>query len=234
MSLGWRGVVAVALGVVVTAGCGGGGGGGDDPLAGGPTTTRPAADGATARTIVLQQVDMPAGWRGSAHGEDQAERDRARRLSNCIGRPDPETYRAAIVYGPDLTMGQSQVSTSSTVLKTVDDAKADLAALRGPKFNGCVVTAFTEVLGGQVQGGKVQDVAAEALPVADFGDGSVAVRLSANLVYTDRTDKLFADLVYISKNRATVSATFFSFGQPFPGTLEESLVSRMGHRVAAA
>jgi hypothetical protein len=236
MSVGWRGVVA-AVCLVATAGCGGGGGGGDDddPLAGGPTTTRPTTDDGTARTIVLQQADMPAGWRGTAHAEDPGERDRARRLSNCIGRPDPETYRSAIVYGPDLTMGQAQVSTSATVLRTVDDARADLAAVRGPRFNGCLASAFTDVLAGQVQaGGKLQDVAAEPLAVADFGDGSVAVRLSANLVLPDRTDRLFADLVYVSKDRATVSATFFSFGQPFPGTLEESLVSRMGHRVAAA
>lgn len=226
--------VVAALALAVAAGCGGGGGGGD-PLAGGPTTTRPTTDDGTARTIVLREADLPTGWRATAHAEDQGERDRARQLSICIGRPDPESYRTTILYGPDLTMGQTQVSTSSTVLKTVDDARADLDAIRGPKFNDCVVTAFADVLTAQVQsGGKVQDVAVEPLAVAPFGDGSVAVRLSANIVRPDRTDKVFADLVYISKDRATVSATFFSFGQPFPGTLEESLVSRMGHRVAAA
>lgn len=67
-----------------------------------------------------------------------------------------------------------------------------------------------------------------------FGDGAVGLRLTADLVYPDRTDHLFADLVYITKDRATVSATFFSFAQPFRPPLEQSLVSHMGNRVATA
>ena len=80
----------------------------------------------------------------------------------------------------------------------------------------------------------MENVATEPLQVESFGDGSVGIRLTADLVYPDRTDRLFADLVYISKDRTTVSATFFSFVQPFPDQLKESLVSRMGHRIAAS
>ncbi len=78
----------------------------------------------------------------------------------------------------------------------------------------------------------MENVASEPLPVENFGDGSVGIRLTAELVYPDRTDHLFADLVYMSKDRTTVSATFFAFAQPFPAQLEASLVSRMGHRLA--
>ena len=131
-------------------------------------------------------------------------------------------------------MGRSQVSSISTVLKTVDDAKADLASVMSPKYPDCVGAALRQDLQRQAADAKVDLIGAENLPVESFGDGSVGLRLTANLVYADHTDKLFADLVYISKDRATVSATFFSFTQPFPGTLEQSLVSRLGHRVAAA
>lgn len=215
------------------AACGGGGGGTDDPVGPAPAGGQ-AGDTATARTIVLQQADMPAGWRGAAHSETQLEKDRARDLSLCLGRPDPETYRSAIVYGPDLSSGQTQVSSIATVLNTVDDAHADLTAVRGPKYGPCLITSFTDDLKRQAPDARVEGVASAPLPVESFGDGSVGIRLTADLVYADHTDHLFADLIYISKDRATVSATFFSFAQPFPAALEQSSVSRMGNRIATA
>ncbi len=227
----WRSVVTVLA--LSLAACGGGGGESDDAVGPAPATGK-AADEAVARTIVLQQADMPAGWRGAPHSEDPRERDRARELARCLGRPDPEGARSAIAYGADLSMGQMQVSSIATVVGTVEDAKADLEAVRGPKYGECVVAALRDSLRQQAGDARVEDVAAEPLPVEEFGDGSVGVRLTANLVYPDRTDKLFVDLVYISKDRATVSATFFSFHQPFPATLEQSLVSRMGNRIETA
>ncbi len=229
----WRTVVTMVAVVVALAGCGGGGGVDEDAVGPSPATGQ-EADTAMARTIVLQQSDMPAGWRGVPHSENPLERERSRQLSLCLGRPEPAGTRRAIVYGPDLSMGQTQVSSISTVLNTPEDAKADLEAVRGPRYGPCLITAFTEDLRRQAPDASVENVAAEPLSVESFGDGSVGVRLTANLVYPDRTERLFADLVYISKNRATVSATFFSFGEPFPAGLEQSLVSRMGNRIATA
>lgn len=228
----WRLVVTVLA--LVLAACGGGGGGSEDDAVGPAPATGRAGDTARARTIVLEQADMPAGWRGAAHSESPLEKERGRTLSLCLGRPDPDTFRSTIVYGPDLSMGQQQVSSIATVLNTVEDARADLAAVRGPKYGECLVTSFGDDLRRQAPDARVEKVASEPLPVESFGDGSVGIRLTADLVYPDRTDHLFADLVYISKDRSTVSATFFSFTQPFPATLEQSLVSRMGNRVATS
>ena len=207
MRFRWRSVVVV-LALALTA-CGGGGGGGDDAVGPDPATGK-AADVGVARTIVLQQSDMPTGWKAAAHSEDPVERARARDLSLCLGRPDPEGFRSAIIYGPDMSMGQTQVSSIATVLNTVDDAHADLDAVRGPKYVGFLVTAFRDDLQRQAPTARVENVASEPLAVETFGDGSVGIRLTADLVYADHTDHLFADLVYISKDRATVSATFFS------------------------
>lgn len=227
----WRLVVTVLVLSVLTA-CGGGGGD-DDALGPGPATGQ-AGDQARARTIVLQQADMPAGWRGVAHTETPLEIERSRTISLCLGRPDPETFRSTRVYGPDLTLGQNQVSSIATVLNTVEDAKADLTAVRGPKYGQCLIPVFRDDLRRQAADARVENVATEPLEAESFGDGTVGIRLTADLVYPDRTDKLFADLVYISKDRTTVSATFFSFGQPFPAQLREALVSRMGHRIVAS
>src|SRR5215213_8968682 len=99
----WRSVVTVlALSMLA---CGGGGGGSsDEDAVGEAPATGKAADTARARTIVLEQADMPAGWRGAAHTETTLETERARSISVCLGRPDPETFRTTRVYGPDLTM----------------------------------------------------------------------------------------------------------------------------------
>ena len=221
-------ILALALGA-----CGGGGGTDDDAVGPAPITGQ-AGDSARARTVVLQDEDMPAGWRGAAHTETAVEVERSRSISVCLGRGDPDSYRTARVYGPDLSMGRTQVSSIATVLKTVEDAKADLAALRGPRYGECLVPAFRDDLRRQAADARVENVASEPLPVESFGDGSIGIRLTADLVYSDRTDKLFADLVYITKDRTTVSATFFSFVQPFPAQLEQALVSRMGNRIATA
>lgn len=229
----WRLVVTVLVLAMAAAACGGGGGDDEDAVGLGPATGK-AADTARARTIVLEQADMPAGWRGAAHTETTLEIERARDISLCLGRPDPDTFRSARAYGPDLMMGQSQVSSIATVLNTVEDAKADLAAVRGPKYGQCLIPAFRNDLARQATDAKVENVATEPLTVENFGDGSVGLRLKADLVYADRTDQLFADLVYISKDRSTVSATFFSFNQPFPAQLRDALVARMGNRIATA
>lgn len=225
---------SVVAGLALSLAACGGGGTGVRELEPAPETGGSVADTATARTIVLEQADMPPGWRAPVHTEDPNERARARQISACLGRPDPETTRTAIVYGPDLSMEQTQVSSIATVLNTVEEARAGLAAVRGPKYGECVLTAFKEDIQRQVPEAAVQDAAAEPLPVEAFGDASVGIRLTANLVYPDRTDKLFADLVYITKDRATVSITFFSFNQAFSPALEQSLISRVGHRIATA
>ena len=224
-------VVTVLL--LSLAACGGGSGVDEDAVGPAPVTGIPG-DIARANSIVLQQADLPTGWRGAAHSTTPAEQERSRQLSICLGRPDPETFRSAIVYGQDLSMGQMQVSSIATVLNTADDAKADLAAIRGPKYGPCLVASFRNDLQRQAGDARVEAVAFEPLAVEAFGDASVGIRLTANLVYPDRTENLFADLVYITKDRSTVSATFFSFTQPFPAALEQSLVSRMGNRIATA
>ncbi|HEX2064337.1 MAG TPA: hypothetical protein VHE80_07935, partial [Acidimicrobiales bacterium] len=216
----WRSMMAGL--VLVTAVACGGGGTEEDAVGPAPVTGQ-AGDQATARTIVLQQADMPSGWRGTPHTETPEEQARARAFSLCLGRSDPTPTRSATVYGPDLSNGQIQVSSVATVLKTVEDAKADLDAVRGPKYGDCVATALREDLRRQAPDARIEDVAVEPLPVEQFGDGSVGVRLTASLVYPDRTEKLFADVVYMSKDRATASATFSSFAQPFPATLQQSM-----------
>jgi hypothetical protein len=231
MVLRWRLVVPVL--VLALAGCGGGGGVDEDAVGPAPATGI-AGDIAKANTIVLQQADLPAGWRAADHSTNPLDQERGRQLSICIGRPDPETFRSAIVFGPDLSMGQMQVSSIATVLNTVDDARADLAAIRGPKYGPCVETSFRDDLRRQAGDARVEAVASEPLAVETFGDGTVGLRLTADLVYPDRTDHLFADFIYMTKDRATVSATFFSFNQPFPATLEQSLLSRMGNRIATS
>ena len=227
----WRWVVPVVA--LLVGACGGGGSSGD-PVGPPPAAAGAAGDAGTARTVVLQQADMPSGWNGAAHTETATERARSAQVNSCLGRPDPTSYRSAIVYGPDFTMAPLQVSTVATVLNTPQDAKADLDSVRGAKYGDCVFAAFRQDLQDQAPTARVDTVAIEALPVENFGDGSVGIRLTANLVYPDHTDRIYADLIYISKNRATVSATFFSFAQPFPATLEQSLVSRIGNRIATA
>jgi hypothetical protein len=231
----WRSLVTLLVLVLGMAACGGGGGGGgeDDAVGPAPATGR-AADTARARTIVLEQADMPAGWRGVTHTETTLETERFRTIALCLGRPDPDTFRSARVYGPDLTLGQTQVSSIATLLNTVEDAAAERAAISGPKYGPCLVPAFRDDLRRQAGDARVENVAFEPLAVESFGDGSFGIRLTAELVYPDRTDKLFADLVYITKDRTTVSATFFSFTQPFPAQLEQALVSRMGNRIATS
>ena len=90
MVLRWRLVVTVLVLAMAPAACGGGGSGVSEDAVGPSPATGQEADMATARTIVLQQADMPAGWRSVAHSESPLEKERARQLSRCLGRPEPD------------------------------------------------------------------------------------------------------------------------------------------------
>src|SRR5436305_304873 len=160
----WRWVIPVVAVLVVAGACGGGGGGGD-PVGAPPSSAAGAGggagaggDAASARTVVLQQADMPSGWRGVPHTEDDAERARTAAISACLGRPDPVTYRSAIVYSPDFSVGQTQVSAIATVLTTLQDAKADLDAIRGPKYGDCVAASFRDELQPQAPTAQIQNL----------------------------------------------------------------------------
>jgi len=117
--------MVAGLALVLTA-CGGGGSGGGsaDPVGAAPRTGR-ATDTGAARTIVLQQADLPAPWRGAAHSEDPSEKERARQIATCLGRPDPETTRSAIVYGSDLTLDQARAHLFATAALHALDRGAD-------------------------------------------------------------------------------------------------------------
>lgn len=199
------------------------------------------ADAEKAHSLVLQQSEFPPGWTSSPHKESASGQETGKQLSACVGRPDSATYETADVHGPDFEMGTGtsalKVESDATYVKTRADAEADFAALSGPKLPGCFKDLFGKTLEGDAatQGVSLKSSAFDAQPVAQqYGDGTVRYRLTATLQGPRGEATIYLDLVAMFKDRAEVDAIFSTFGQPFPAELEDSLVSALGNKLAAA
>jgi len=196
------------------------------------TTASPDADLATAKKLVLTSTDFPSGWTGKADDQTKSPEDKAdsKALSDCIGASGPEAETAKW-NGDDFTMDQYQVSSSVNLVTDKAVFKKDVAAISGPKLQTCVKDVFTKVLTKAI-GAEPTSLDVTPFEVKKYGDVTKGLRMKVD-TGTGATDTVYVDLVLMGKNRAEVTATVLSVGQPIDPTLETSLLAKIGSRVNA-
>jgi hypothetical protein len=228
--------------VLLLAACGGGTK--QQPAAGGATTTTAAstattgvsvaADKATARALLLRLSDLPDGWRATQHRQDAFDKSANEQLAACVGRPSPETYTTVDLFSPDFSMGNAGVFSEAELVKTADDFKADAAAVRGPRFASCVKRILAKFAPRLASGASVQSIVIQPLPVASYGQFSMAYRARITLTGQGQTLRLYDDEVFLGKGRVELSASFSDVGRPFDPGLRRALLAKLGARLASA
>lgn len=200
---------------------------------GGADEATPAADRAAARKAVLKAADFPSGWKSNPHEKLPGEDELVAEVAKCLGIPPPSTRATAVVRSPDFSSGFATTASSViTFVETDDRAAADAAAFAGEKFPSCVEPGMAE---------QVRDVAPEGASVdgvkivkrsfPSLGDRTAAYRFSATLHIGEIPVTVNIDLVHVFKDRAEVSLTFVSPGQPFPEDLARSLAAKVVARL---
>jgi hypothetical protein len=222
-------VVALALALVA---CGGGKAKPSGRASSSPTLSLEEADRAVAQTLVLQQADLPAGWTAAPHQKSPDEDAAATQLAACVGAPPPDTSTSADVDGPDLSLGDSSVNSSASFDRTLELARADLAALRSPKLSDCVKDFAVQAIRDALGRTALQSVQFDARQATQYGDATLGFRFIATIKVESRSITVFQDLFFLIKGRAGVSAAFSNVGAPFDQALETSLLATLGSRLA--
>ncbi|MCA1844308.1 MAG: hypothetical protein LC792_14190 [Actinobacteria bacterium] len=218
-------LAAAAAGAVlllVASGCGGGSGSSS------PSTS--AVDDQTlANGANLRLSDLPAEWKSSplAAGSQAASEESDRAFADCMGRPPPETIRTARADSEDFSAQETRRASSNVqVVRTVEIARDDFTALRTDKALECRKAQIDAEFRRQVPD-AVPQTTIERLDLPQFGDQSVAFRVTAVGLNQGQEIRTYIDLTFVQKGRAELSAGFINRSAPFPSDLEKSLVQRM-------
>jgi hypothetical protein len=226
MKHGSRTVAAVAV-LAVAAGCGGGGGG----KAGGGSTTLATVvdDQALAQRANLRLSDFPTEWKSQplAPGSEAASEASDRAFASCMGRPPPEEVRTARADSEDFSAEETRRASSNVqVVRTVDIARDDFTAQRTDKALECRKAQIDAEFQRQVPD-AVPKTTIERLDLPQFGDQTVAFRVTAVGVVQGQQVQTYIDLAFVQKGRAELSGGFINRSTPFPADLEKTLLQRM-------
>ncbi len=188
---------------------------------------------ATAKKLVLTSTDFPPGWTAKPADQTQSPEDKAdsKELSDCVGTSGPEAEKARW-NGDEFTMDQYQVSSEANLVTDKALYKKDIAAIKSPKLQTCVKDVFGKVLTKAI-GTEPTSLDVTPFAVKKYGDVTTGLRMKVG-TGTGATDTVYVDLVLMGKNRAEVTTTVFSVGQPIDPALENSLLAKIGSRVNAA
>jgi hypothetical protein len=202
-----------------------------------PLANPKAADDAKAQSLVLRQADLPGTWTATPHEKSADSQAQSAQLAACLGLPDPLTTETADVDSPDFSMGADPnkitVESNADLLQTADQAKADFAAFGGPALETCLKTLFGQIIQSGISARNVSlaSVTYDRLPVKNYADATIGLRLSATLVGPSGRATLYQDLILMRKDRAEVTLVFASSGDAPPAELEQAVIDTAGTRL---
>jgi hypothetical protein len=206
-------------------GCGGGGGGSSSPT--GPVTTIVVDDQALAQRANLKLADFPPEWKSAPPAPANDEADNA--LADCMGRPRPDQTRTATADSQDFSAAETRRASSTVqVVRTVEIAQGDFAALHGERAAPClkqqIDAEFTRQLPPDA---PAQATTIERVDLPQFGEETVVYRVQATAMTQGQQVRTYIDLAFVRMGRSELSAAFLNRSTPFPADLQRTLLQRM-------
>jgi len=133
-----------------------------------PTPTAAAATAATLaqlKTIVVQRVDLPAGWTGAPYQSDPSDAAFDAEFDSCLGVRNTDPDKSAEADSDDFSEGDATISSSATSYRSAADVASDTAALRSPKLNGCFQTELRKDVASSLPGGAtIEGITLKVVP----------------------------------------------------------------------
>lgn len=217
--------------LTLLAACGAGADGAGDGSV--TATTGRATDQERAERVNLRLADFPPEWRMTPVPPETAAAAEAngRTVAECLGRPPPEDIRDAIARSPDFSAAETRRATSSVaVMRTVEVAEADFAALRSDRGPPCHQAQVLAEFRRQRPEAAPPVVKTEPVDVPRLGDDTVAFRTTAAFAGEGAAVRTVIDEVFVRKGRTVIAAAFVNAGSAFPAALEQTLLQRMADR----
>jgi hypothetical protein len=243
-------VGAVVL-LSVLAGCSSSESGTASPASGGASAGSSAADSSgTAETppsadalqsAVLQDEDLPAGWRGTAYdpsSDDDDDDDGTAALLKCIGAEDNSADEVEEAHSPDFSSEEgSSISSSATSFRSQEAIEADVAVFSDPAAPGCFAEQMSTGLAdsGLPAGTTVGEPQISFTAGSGGGPSNVVASATGTIPVTVSGQQItfYLDVAFITGRLTEASVEFFGVGAPVPADLQSSLVAAVADRVDA-
>jgi hypothetical protein len=185
-----------------------------------------SGDQAVADATVFVLDDFPVGWRQEpAPAEDPVDQQMRDALAGCLGvevtdiEPDHPSADSPRFVGPD----DSQVSNSTTVAPSVEEAERLFDVMTSDEVPGCYAQAIQSAVDAGMatpSGPAAQDVSFGQPTVSPtsfpaMGDESVALHLLLPIITQGQTVDVHTDVVLVRIGRTLVSTDFQTTFSPY-------------------
>jgi hypothetical protein len=205
------------------------------------TVAKNVSDKATARTIALRLSDFPSGWTSTPHRESSSEgKNIDRQLSECLGLPaDKLIPDSQSADSPDFQTGkrldEQEVQNSIGIASEADVAKA-FDVLGSDKLPQCFRDAIETSLKQQqgLENATVGTPKIEPLSVGDFGEKTIAYRITINVEVQGIALDVYVDFVLIKVGRVGIFLSTQTLSNPFDDDLRTQLLNAVVDRAKAA
>jgi hypothetical protein len=247
----WRRTFAstVAGLALVASACGGGGG--TSTTAKSTTTTAQdiSADTAAAAAAVLQLADLPTGWEGTPHTEDDSGPDINGELADCVGVSRTlltTTDNPTNADSPDFSEAESGATAQNSIgfVSTVAKARQALAVFARTELPDCLATVMEKTLADQLAnpdpgeppatGLTFGTISVKRMSFPNVADETSALRVTIPISVETTTIEQYMDFVVMRVGRAGVTLTLAQAMTPFDSALAERLARAVVARLRGA
>lgn len=199
------------------------------------TTTAGPADATKLQSIVVQAVDLPAGWNGSPSSPENNPGAEEAAIASCLGIRNTYPDRVASVDSQDFSMGEAQIGSTASSYRNEEDITSDLAALNNPNASSCYERQLKDALTAALpQGSVVGDTTVHITPGTNGGPANVAGVASATMSVSVNGQPLtfFTNITFIKGPKLEVTVNFFNTGSELPQDLRSQVVQKVAARAA--
>ena len=201
-----------------------------------------AADEALADSTLLTLDDFPARWRALPRPEEiTLGRQEKADLARCLGA-DSDVFDLDLPHaGTPTFVSPAGDTVTARVSLAADDtgSRRSIEVLRRTAAPDCYAEAAFQAAGafepdGAPAGVEVGTVSAVPIPYADFGNTTVAWRMSVPITAGREHANMYLDTVVVRVGRALISFSFQSQIRPYDRDQSEHVVSILVERVTEA
>ena len=191
------------------------------------------------QAAVLQDADLPAGWRGEpSDGDSEDDAGVGAAFLRCVGGEDNSADEVDEAHSDDYSSAEgSGISSSATSFRSQEAIDSDVAVLTDPAAPGCFAEQMRTVLesSGLPAGTTIGNPQISLEAGSGDGPDNVVATATGTIPLTLQGQQItfYIDAAFITGRLTEASVEFFGVGAPVDTDLQDALVETVADRVAA-
>ena len=200
-----------------------------------PAPATPASQ-SQLNQIVLQQADLPIGWKGTPYEADPSDPASQAALMKCVGVRNTEGDKIHEANSEDFALGDATVSSSATSYRSQSDLDTDVAMVHNPRFSACIEQEARNQSGTLPAGESLEAVSFKVTPgSANSPDNVVATALGTMRVNVKGHEiAVYTSFTFIIGPLIEAEVDVENVGAPLDTSIQQGLVDAVATRAAQA